>query len=149
MSSDSRHHHGSGERGECPCEALLLQVVRTLWLEELTPCEALSLTLELRRPYAEAGSNLLAVAEVRDQAGDALVVGQVPVDVFARALQRYQDEIEEGGREAARAAAERLRWTLRGLALPIHLDRDDARRVAESMERVFPGLLRDVLASAP
>ena len=120
MSSDRCHHQGSGERGECACEALLLHVVRTLWLEELTPCGALSLTLELRRPYAEAGSNLLAVAEVHDPPGDALVVGQVPVDVFAHALQRYQDEVEEGGREAARAAAERLRWTLRGLALPIH-----------------------------
>jgi hypothetical protein len=126
-------------------ESVFVEVMRILWVQFLTPCRELSLTLELRRLPDIGTPVLLCVAGVQGAPLDALALSQVSMDEFAAAVERYREELEQG----APGADERMRSALADLAQPIILDRAEARRVVLATKRLFPGVLEEALEEAP
>lgn len=144
MTSDHRAHDAPVDHcAECQREreATFVQLLRSLWVRILLPCEELHLTVELRR-LPEGTLVLLCVGSARGGPLDAVVLSQVSLDMFVAALDVHTEEADAGVPDAD----DRLEAALFALARPIVLDREEARRVAHATRRLFPGLLEEVRA---
>jgi hypothetical protein len=146
MSSD----HGDGAARECECgqcrlEELFVAAFRSTWVRMLSPCDELSLVLDLQHERAPGGPILLCVAEVRGAPIDVLAVSQVHLRSFVHALDLHEGAVARGEPDAD----DKLRSAVATLAHPYVLDRAEVRRVLEGARRLFPGLLEEVLEGSP
>lgn len=144
MTSDHRVHEAPEERcSECQREAAFVDLLRSLWVRILLPCDELHLTVDLRR-LPEGTVVLLGVGSVHGAPLDAVVLSQVSMDMFVAALDVHREELDAGVPDAD----DRLHAALFALARPIVLDREEARLVVQAARRLFPGLLEEVQAEA-
>ena len=146
MTSDD--HDGASsecECGQCRLEALFLAAFRSTWVQILSPCDELSLVLDLQHERAPGGPILLCVAEVRGPLIDVLAVSQVHLRSFVHVLELHEGAVARGEADAD----DKLRSAVATLAHPYVFDRSEVRRVLQGVRRLFPGLLEEALEESP